>query len=168
MKKMLKIGFGLVVLFFALSLTSCKPKDADVQSAIEKVLKADADMSSTMVVVKDGVATLSGECKDEMCKAKCEAAVKAVKGVKEIVNNCSITPPPAPEPIPEVAVVDPLTQSVADALKDFPTVKSELKDGVLTLTGEIERSNLQKMMMGLQSLKAMGVKKIESTGLVKK
>ncbi len=166
MKKMLKFSLAAFALFILLGATSCKKKkkDADIQAAIENVLKADANLANTMVTVKDGVATLSGECKDEASKAKCEAVVKGIEGVKSVVNNCTVK---APEPVVP-PVTDNLAQAVTDALKDFPTVKSELKDGVLTLTGEIQKASLQKMMMGLNALKSMGLKKIESAGLVKK
>ena len=157
---MLKLSFAAVALLFVLGATSCKKKmkDADIQAAIETVLKADASMANTMVTVKDGVATLSGECKDEACKTNCAEAVKKIEGVKEVVNNCTVVPP----------VTDGLSGAITDALKDFPTVKSELKDGVLTLTGEIAKGSMQKLMMGLNALKSMGLKKIESAGLVKK
>lgn len=149
-----------------LGTTSCnkKLKDADIQTAIETVLKADADMAGTTVMVKDGVATLSGVCKDEACKTRCEEAVKKIEGVKSVVNNCTIAPPEVVVP----PVADALSQAIADAVKDFPGVKTELKDGVLTLTGEIQKASLQKLMMGLNALKTMGLKKIESAGLVKK
>ena len=167
MKKTLQLSLVLIASLLVLGTTSCKKKlkDADIQTAIETVLKADADMAGTMVMVKDGVATLSGVCKDEACKSKCEEAVKKIEGVKSIVNNCTVAPPPAAV-VPPVS--DALSQAIADAVKDFPGVKTELKEGVLTLTGEIQRTSLQKLMMGLNALKTMGLKKIESAGLVKK
>ncbi len=166
MKKTLQLSLVLLASLLVLGITSCKKKlkDADIQAAIETVLKADADMAGTTVSVKDGVATLSGVCKDEACKAKCEEAVKKIEGVKSIVNNCTVAPPEVVVP----PVSDALSQRIADAVKDFPGVKTELKDGVLTLTGEIQRASLQKLMMGLNALKSLGLKKIESAGLVKK
>lgn len=166
MKQTLQRCFILFTAFLMIGMVSCKKKlkDADIQASIETVLAADPDMKNTMVTVKDGVVTLSGECKDDACKAKCEEAVKKIEGVKSVVNNCTVA-----APVPVVPPVsDALSQAISDALKDFPTVKSELTDGVLTLTGEIERSRLQKLMMGLNALKTMGLKKIESAGLVKK
>lgn len=166
MKKTLQLSLMLVASLLVLGITSCKKKlkDADIQTAIETVLKADADMAGTTVSVKDGVATLSGVCKDEACKAKCEEAVKKIEGVKSIVNNCTVAPPEVVVP----PVSDELSQKVADAVKDFPGVKTELKDGVLTLTGEIQRASLQKMMQGLNALRSFGLKNIVSKDLVKK
>lgn len=166
MKKTIQVCFVLLASVLVLGTTSCKKKlkDADIQASIETVLKADADMAGTMVSVQDGVATITGEAKDDAIKAKIEEAVKKIEGVKSVVNNCTVTPP-APV-VPEVS--DALGQAITDALKDYPTVKSELNDGVLTLTGEIAKDKLQKLMMGLNALKTMGLKKIESAGLVKK
>ena len=155
-----------MVSVLVLGALSCnkKPKDADIQASVEAVLSADADMKNTMVTVNEGVATISGECKDEACKARCEEAVKKVEGVKSVVNNCTVAPPPAVVP----PVSDALSQAVADAVKDYPGVKAELKDAVLTLTGEIKRTDLQKLMQSLNALTPMGLKKIETAGLVKK
>ncbi len=133
---------------------SCKPKDADVQAAVETKLKTKPDMANASVDVKDGVATISGECKDETCKADCEKMAQGVKGVKSVVNNLSIAAPPAP---PTAAVVvspdETLSRAVMDATKDFATVKADVKDGVITLTGNIKKTDLQKLMMTLNSLK---------------
>ncbi len=166
MKKTLQLSLMLIASLLVLGITSCKKKlkDADIQANIETVLKADADMAGTMVSVKDGVATLSGVCKDEACKAKCEEAVKKIEGVKSIVNNCTVAPPEVVVP----PVSDALSQAIADAVKDFPGVKTELKDGVLTLTGEIQKASLQKLMMGLNALRSLGLKDINSKELVKK
>ncbi|MFM2361733.1 MAG: hypothetical protein RLZZ316_635 [Bacteroidota bacterium] len=154
----------------ATALPSCKGKikDADISTAINEKIKTMTEMSGLTAAVKDGVVTLTGECKDEACKTVCETAVKAIAGVKSVVNNCTIAPPPAPAVVVPEANVDALTKAINDAVKDFPGVKTALNDGVLTLTGEVAKDKLQKLMMGLNALKAMGLKKIESAGLTKK
>lgn len=161
--KFMKIPLALAVAL-AIGFTGCKPKDADIKTAIETKMKADPDMARTTVEVKDGVATISGECKDEACKAKCEAAVKDVKGVKSVVNNCTVAPPPVVFTPPVIAADDPLTKSVTDAIKDLSTVKADVKDGIVTLTGEIKKDALPKLMMALNALKP---KKIENKLTVK-
>ena len=164
MKKLLTSFLVVAVAASAISLTSCKKKakDADIKAAIETVLKADPMATGTMVDVKDGIATISGECKDDMCKAACEKMVTAVKGVKSVVNNCTVAPPPAPVVI---AADDPLTKAVTDALTAFPGVSATVKDGIISLAGEIKRADLQKLMMILQGLKP---KKVDPSALVKK
>ncbi len=88
---------AMVIAFVGLiSLNSCKPKDSDIKMAVEKAMQSNPDMAAMAVSVEKGVVTISGECKDEVCKASCQSIISAIKGVKSVVNNCTITPPPAP------------------------------------------------------------------------
>lgn len=147
-----------------ISISSCKKKisDAELKTSIETALRADPMSEGTTVSVEKGVATISGTCKDDACKTHCAELVRGIKGVKEVVNNCTIAPPPPPV---EIAADDPLTKAVADALKAYPKVSSSVKDGVITLTGEIAKNDLQKLMMSLQALKP---KKVDASALIKK
>jgi osmotically-inducible protein OsmY len=164
----MKVTKVLAVMMIALAVgfVSCKPKDADIKTAVEQAISAIPDASGATIEVKDGVATISGEFKDDAAKLAAETAAKAVKGVKSVVNNGSITPPPAPvvtAPV-EVSADAALISSVADAIKDFTTVKADVKDGVVTLTGEIQKTSLPKLMMALNALKP---KKVENKLTVK-
>ena len=164
MKKLFSAFLVLAISVSAISLTSCKKKakDADIKAAIETALKADPMAAGTMVDVKDGVATISGECKDDMCKASCEKMVAAVKGVKSVVNNCTVAPAFVP---PVIKADDPLTQAVKDALTAFPGVSATVKDGIISLTGQIAKADRQKLMMVLQALKP---KKVDPSALTNK
>lgn len=150
-----------VVMGFA----GCKPKDADIKAAIETKLRSDADMAGTMVTdVKDGIATISGVCKDEACKARCEKAVAEVKGVKSVINNSTVAPPPVVAAPVVISPDEELSKNVMNAIKDYPTVKASVSDGVVTLTGNIAKPSLVKLMMNIQSLKP---KKVENKLSVK-
>ncbi len=111
----------MAAVMLAVGFTSCKPKDSDVQASIVKALAADAGAANTKVEVKDGVATLTGECKDDACKAGCEKLVAGVKGVKSVVNNCTTTPVVAPPASTGVNVaVDAMVQKkITDGIKDI-------------------------------------------------
>ena len=111
--------------------------------------------------MKDGVVTLTGEVKDDASKASAETVAKGVKGVKSVVNNLTVAPAPAPVVI---TADDPLKTSVDATLKDFAGVSASVQDGVVTLTGEIKRADLQKLMMALNTLKP---KKIENKLTIK-
>ena len=146
-----------VLFVFLLTFSACGPKDADIAKAV-------SDQTSAMGVtatVKDGVVTLTGEAKDDATKVQAETVAKTVKGVKSVVNSLTVTPPPAPVVI---ETEDPLKKGLADALKDMKTVKGEVNDGVITLTGDIKKAELPKLMMVLNSLKP---KKIENKLTVK-
>lgn len=164
MKKLLTSIVLMVFTILAINLASCKGKvkDADIKAAVETALKADPMAAGALVDVKDGVATLTGECKDEMCKKLCADIAGKIKGVKSVVNNCTVTPPPPPV---EVSADDPLTKAVTDALKAFPDVSATVKDGIITLTGKIAKADRQKLMMALQALKP---KKVDPSALVNK
>lgn len=130
-----------------------KPKDADIKTAIETALKADPSAAGTMVTVEKGVATITGVCADEMCKTKCAEIVKGIKGVKEVVNNCTIAP--APEPV-VIADDSALSQGLMDALKDVAGVKGQVTDGKIVLKGEIAKAKWAALKQLLDKLKPKG------------
>jgi hyperosmotically inducible protein len=139
------------------SLESCKskPKDADIEAAIVSKSTSYPGLSAT---VKDGVATLSGTAADESTKVAFENDVKAIEGVKSVVNNVVVAPAAQTTAPVEVAADDPIAKGLADATKDFPTVTATVNNGVVTLTGDLERSKLPMLMKSINSLKP---KKVE-------
>ena len=135
---------------------SCKPKDADIKANVEKALQADPMMTSTMVDVKDGIVTMNGQCKDDACKAMCEKTVMAVKGVKSVVNNCTVAPPPPPPPASLNTMLDAATQQkVKDGLKDIKGVTVEFVGDKAVLSGEVGKADRMKIMQILASAKVM-------------
>ena len=139
MKKITTSILLMAAFALAISFNACKkkPKDADIKASIENALKADPMSAGTMVSVDKGVATITGECKDDACKMHCAEIVKGIKGVKEVVNNCTVAA--APPPVVN-ADDEALTKGLADALKDHPGVKSSVSDGKIVLTGEIAKA----------------------------
>ena len=143
----------------SLALAGCAPKDADLKAGANRAV---ASVPGVTVEVTNGVATISGEFADEASRASTEALVKGVKGVKSVVNNGTITPPPPPVVISEDEM---LKTNVTAALRDFSTLMADVKDGVVTLTGEISRANLPKVM---QAISALHPKKVVNKATVKK
>ena len=146
-------SLAFIALILTIGITGCKPKDADIKAAVEKSMAAESSLAGTTVEVNDGVVTLGGEVPDEAARALAETTAKSVKGVKSVNNNVT---PPAPVVI---AGDEILTKNVMDAVKDYPTVVATVNDGVVTLTGEIKRASLQKLMM---SLSALNPKKVDN------
>ncbi|HOY42081.1 MAG TPA: BON domain-containing protein [Chitinophagales bacterium] len=161
----MKVTKGLAVIMIALAVgfVSCKPKDADIKTAVEQAISAIPDAAGATIEVKDGIATITGEFKDETARIAAETAAKAVKGVKSVVNNGTVAAPVVVAPV-EVSADAALISAVADAVKDFGTVKADVKDGIITLTGEIQKTNLPKLMMSLNALKP---KKVDNKLTVK-
>lgn len=156
----------LLLLFATVALISStspgcksKPKDADVKSSVETALRANPETNGLMVDVKDGVVTLSGETQKEEAKTKASELATAVKGVKSVQNNVSVAPPAPPV---EITADDPLTAAVRDATKDFPTVTATVKDGVISVSGELKSDAWKKLKMALDGLKP---KRVDASGL---
>jgi osmotically-inducible protein OsmY len=146
-----------VAIAATVGFVSCKPKDADIKAEIEKALKADAMMANTTVDVKDGVATITGECKDDACKAMCEKTVTGIKGVKSVVNNCSVAPPPPPPVEPPASLTTTLDaatqQKVKDGLKDIKGVTVTFDGEKAMLAGDVTKADRMKIMQMLAAAK---------------
>ncbi len=142
---------------FALLISStfifgCQKKDADIQADVEKKLKSNTEMASTVSAsVTDGVATISGECKDEACKAKCGELAASVKGVKSVVNNLTV-----PAPV-EINTDNALITGANQAVTAYPGVTAEVSGGVVTLRGSIKRSQLANLMQAINALQPKSV-----------
>ena len=145
------------LIMLCLAVAACGPNDAAIKADAEKAL---AGVQGATVDVASGVATISGQVANDAAKAAAEAAVKGVKGVKSVVDNATVAPPPV-----VISADDSLKTNVAAALKDVPTLKADVKDGVVTLTGEVQKTALPKVM---QALSALHPKKIDNKATVKK
>lgn len=154
-----------MIALIAFSIASCGVKDADIQTAITEKAATAPELKGISANVKDGVVTLSGEFKDEADKAAAETTVKSIKGVKSVINNGTIAaPPPAAVAPVEISTDAPLQAAVNDAVKDFPGVMAEVKDGVVTLTGDIKRARLMTLMQAINTMKP---KKVENKLTIK-
>ena len=134
-------------------VASCKqgPSDTDIEKDLSSKIRTTAP--GVIMTVKNGVVTLSGTCPDESCKHSSETAARETKGVKEVVNNIIISAPPAPAPTVEISSTDTLQTSLNSLLSAYKTVKGSVSDGVITLTGEIKRSQLTPLMQSVNELK---------------
>ena len=150
------------ILFVSLAACNSKTSDADVKTSVDNAIAANSNLSGVYADVNDGVVTLTGQVKDETAKASAETTAKGVKGVKSVTNNLTVAPLPA-APV-EITADDPLKASVDNTIKDYPGVAATVKDGVITLTGQIKRADLQNLMKALNTLKP---KKIENQLTIK-
>lgn len=151
----MKIKSIVLGMSLAVSLLACAPKDADIQKEINEKLGT----SDVQVTVHEGVATIVGTCDDETFKKNIERSVKAVKGVKSVVNNCQI-PDPNVEPAAAAVIINSdadLDKSVGKVIKAYDGVSATVVGGVVTLSGEIKRSKLQPLIQSIQELKPQKV-----------
>jgi hyperosmotically inducible protein len=158
--KFTKLTTTLSAVALALSLAACGPKDADVQTAANTAVSS---MPGISVSVVNGVATMTGQFANDAARSTAEASVKAVNGVKSLVDSGTIAPPPPPPVV--ISPDDSIKMAVASAIKDYPTVTVDVKDGVVTLNGEVKKADLPKLM---QAVSAMHPKKVENKAKITK
>ncbi|MEO6550794.1 MAG: hypothetical protein ABIN94_22515 [Ferruginibacter sp.] len=79
-------------------------------------------------------------------------------------TNTVVDTPVVITPAPVVIANDEaLTKGVMDATKDYPKVKAMVADSIISLSGEIKRSDWQKLNPTLNSLHP---KRVNSTNLI--
>ena len=155
----MKLSKLLLVVTFSASLffVGCKPKDSDIKAKIEEAIKADPMMTGAVVDVKDAVATINGEVKDSACKAYCVKTIAAIKDVKSVVDNCTVTPSPVPVVAPPASIstsLDSATQQrVKDGLKDIKGITVEFAGNKAVLAGEVSKTDRIKIMQTVYTTK---------------
>jgi hyperosmotically inducible periplasmic protein len=152
MKKTIAMAALAVAISFG--AVSCKKKvsDADLQTQATTVVTSNPNAS---VEVKDGEAHLSGTFADQASKDAMIAQLKAINGIKSVHDMSTVAPAaPAAAPVETQSAVDPaVQQKVQDAVKDFPSVKVEVVNGELTLTGNVSGQQARKIKESVDALK---------------
>lgn len=134
---------------------ACGRSDPQIYAEASKAVEG----HSASIEVKSGVVTISGRFANDSTRTAVETALKAVKGVKSVVDNATVAPPVV------ISADDLLKAGVVAVLKDVPTLQVDVKDGVITLTGEVQKSALPAIM---QALSALQPKKINNKATVKR
>lgn len=148
MKKTLTMAALALAVSFGSIACKKKVSDAELQTQATTVVAANPNAS---VEVKDGTAHLSGTFADQASKDNMIASLKAIPGIKDVMDMSTIA---APVPVETVSAVDPaVQQKVADAVKDFPSVNVEVINGELTLTGNVSQSQARQIKMSVDALK---------------
>lgn len=143
--------FITVLAFSGITLISCKGKqtDAEIQASINQKIAQNDEMKGLSVSVSNGVVNLSGECPTEECRKDCADAVKKINGVKDVENNIRV---PGVTTLGNTAADEALKTSVRDIVSKYNGVEAELKDSVVILRGEIERNDLEALILSINEL----------------
>jgi hypothetical protein len=97
-------------------------------------------------------------CKGNSSNTNTDTTITTV--APEAVDTAT-TPPPPP---PVASADDSLTIKANDAIKDYPGVTAAVTDGEVTLTGEISKAKLPKL---LQAVNATHPKKVNNQLTIK-
>lgn len=145
------IAISALALAVSFGSISCKKKvsDADLQTQATTVVTANPGAS---VEIKDGVAHLSGTFASQEEKDAAIKSLKEIKGVKDVHDMAKVEA--ASMPVETASAADPMIQQkVQDAVKDFPSVKVEVINGELTLTGNVSSVQARKIKESVDALK---------------
>jgi len=138
----------MVVLTLSTMLYACKADDSKIQEAAKA--KATAIDPGVDVAVSKGVVTLSGQVKDESTQDALANSVKDVKGVKSVVNNTTLASS-AVEVNPDDLIRAAIEENFLEA--GVRGVDFTVASGVVTLTGEVSRDDLTKVMQAANEAK---------------
>jgi hyperosmotically inducible periplasmic protein len=149
MKKAFMQLSAALALSATLMFTACNngPKDSKIQDDFTAKAEQNPQLRTISATVKEGVLTLTGACPDEACRTSAEQAAREVKGVKNVVNNITVSQT-APVVIADDATLD---KAVDDIVDKYDDVDASVQNGEVTLRGSIKRDQLQQLMMDLNA-----------------
>ena len=162
MKKIVP-SFIVIVMF---TLVSCKPSDEQITESVQKVLTSNPSLSPVNATVNDGIVTLTGEVESDALKTLAESTLAGLKGVKSVVNSLTVKPAgPTPEELKKTAD-DALLKKVNDNFATYKVqgITATVADSIVTLTGQIKRSELQNAMKAAME---SGAAKVENKMTIK-
>ena len=151
--------FTILTLCIALFAAACGGKsDADLQKAVTDKLAADR-VTGVTATVKDGVATLTGEVAAITVKNKAETSAK-VEGIKSVTNNLTLKPLPTPPPqaSPDQMIQGTVDQAIKTLNLTGANVNVAVSGGVITLTGNVSKADLTKVMQAANEAKGNATK----------
>lgn len=131
------------VLITGLGMQSCKPSDATIQGEVNKVLRDNySNISSSL---NNGVVTLTGTVESQAQKDAVENAVRPVKNVKSVVNNIIVREPVSTVRVnPDQTISSNITSRLNT--EGFKDLRVTVNNGEVTLSGDLKRSDLTKVM----------------------
>lgn len=141
MKKV--IFYALALMVSGLSLQSCSTSDKDLQANVQSELRKRTNQVTA--TVNNGVATLQGTVNTDAERFSVDSIARSVKNIKSVINNTTVK---AAAPVVQIDNDATIRTSITSALTaaGYNTVLVEVKDGEVTLSGNLKRADLQKVM----------------------
>jgi len=141
MKKV--IFYALALMISGLSLQSCKTSDKDLQSNVQNEIRKRTNQVTA--TVSNGVATLQGTVNSDAERFTVDSIARSVKNVKSVINNTTVK---QAAPVMKIDADATIKSSISAALTagGYNTVLVDVKDGEVTLSGNLKRAELQKVM----------------------
>jgi hyperosmotically inducible protein len=160
-----KLGLSLIALLLVGTLVGCSTstKSPDVSDSIRKSLDQAGLKDVTVSQDRDkGVVTLGGHVTAEADKTQAESLAKSIAAEQVIANQIAVTPPGVESEAKAVnSDLDAAIEKNLDAAlitnKLHKGVKFDVKNGVVTLTGEVNsrtaRAQAEKVASSVPNVK---------------
>jgi hyperosmotically inducible protein len=148
--KKIRLPLGMLLLFVVGTLASCSgtpAKSPDVSDSIRKSLDQAGLKDVTVSQNRDkGVVTLGGQVANDSDKTQAESLAKSLAGTQVVADQIAMLPPGLEKETK--AVNSDLDEGIEKNLDAaliqsnlLKSVKYEVKNGVVTLTGEVNSQN---------------------------
>lgn len=133
-----------LVLFLGLSISSCSTDDLKITRNVETTL-VEHDIQAVSSV-KNGIVTLTGEVESEQAKTEAEELIKAIKGVKRIVNNLDVVAPMPAQPV--LTPDDSLKIAINGAIEaaGYKGVTVNVTGQEVVLAGDAKKADIAKIV----------------------
>jgi len=124
----------------AFSAVAEKPKavtDEQITNAVDYKLLTDAALLNNQIfaTTKDGIVTLAGTADHLIAKERAVKLAQTLRGVRGVVNTITLDIPAVPDAELQSQVQSALRY---DAATDSYEIRSEAKDGVVTISGTVQ------------------------------
>lgn len=150
---MKKLFFAVVfTVFSACVFYSCGPTDLELQSKVKGEMLVNYPLVNSSV--RSAIVSLSGTVETDEDKAGAEELAKSIEGIKSVVNEINVVPPPAPDP--DVLLKEAI-QKLYKNEKITGINSVTVKDSMVTLVGSVNKADLKKIT---EITKAIGAKKV--------
>lgn len=144
-----KMKEALVCLSIVL-LISCKPNDKDIKKAIAVGAREQLNFGGINYTVNKGVVPLTGDCPSEGMKNKLVKSLQSSPGVKQVIDRIVVGP----------VLLDTdfvLKQKVDGVLAGYASVQSNVRNGIVQLSGTIPQRDQEKLVADISKLPPGGV-----------
>lgn len=128
----------------------CTSKDVGIKESIAANAKEQLMFAGINYSVNNGVVTLTGNAPGEELKEKIVKRVQSIGGVKKLIDHISIGP----------VLLDSdfiVKRKVDSVLADYPQVEAQVKNGVVKLSGTIQKQNEEKLLKDIHHLPVAGI-----------
>ncbi len=121
-----------------MSIANSVRSDQEIQTAVQEELEwtPDVDAAGIGVAVEAGTVSLSGEVDSHAELVAAKSAALRVRGVSTVVNDLTVHPKSSWS-VTETDIAKEVERALAWSSNVPDTVKAEIKDHAVTLTGEV-------------------------------